>query len=55
LIYPNCTVDEENKSLNGTNKYVLHLEKGKQPPVSVFWNLAMYASDMRFVENDFGR
>jgi len=55
LIYPNCTVDEENKSLNGTNKYVLHLEKGKQPPVSVFWNLAMYASDMLFVENDFGR
>jgi hypothetical protein len=25
------------------------------PPVSVFWKMAMYASDMLFVENDFGR
>ena len=55
VIYPNCAVDENNKPLDGTNKYVLHFEKGKQPAVSVFWNLAMYASDMLFVENDFGR
>jgi hypothetical protein len=55
VIYPNCTVDDKNQPLDGTNKYVLHFEKGKQPAVSVFWNLAMYASDMLFVENDFGR
>ena len=28
---------------------------GQLPPVSVFWNMAMYGSDMLFVENDFGR
>ena len=55
VIYPNCTVDDKNKPLDGANKYVLHFEKGKQPAVSVFWNLAMYASDMLFFENDFGR
>lgn len=55
VIYPNCTIDDKNKLLDGANKYILHFEKGKQPAVSVFWNLAMYASDMLFVENDFGR
>jgi len=34
---------------------VLHFDAGKLPPVIVFWNMAMYASDMLFVENDFGR
>jgi hypothetical protein len=29
--------------------------QGWLPPVSVFWNRALYASDMLFVENDFGR
>src|SRR5579862_4283586 len=36
-------------------KYVLHFDVGNLPPVSVFWNMAMYGSDMLFVENDFGR
>jgi hypothetical protein len=55
VIYPNCAVDDRNRPLDGANNYVLHFEKGKQPPVSVFWNLAMYAADMLFVENGFGR
>ncbi len=55
VIYPNCAVDDKNEPLDGANKYIIHFEKGKQPPVSVLWNLAMYAADMLFVENDFGR
>jgi hypothetical protein len=55
VIYPNTTVDDKGEPLNGTNKYVLHFDAGKLPPVIVFWNMAMYASDMLFVENDFGR
>ena len=34
---------------------MLHFDAGKLPPAAIFWNMAMYASDMLFVENDFGR
>ena len=50
---PALTISGE--ALTGARKYVLHFEADKLPPVSVFWNLAMYADDMLFVENDFGR
>ncbi|WP_307952797.1 DUF1214 domain-containing protein [Sinorhizobium medicae] len=33
----------------------MHFDAGKLPPVSVFWNMAMYGSDMLFVENEFKR
>jgi hypothetical protein len=55
VLYPNTGVDDKGEALTGTRKYVLHFNAGKLPPVIVFWNKAMYASDMLFVENDFGR
>ena len=55
VIYPNTSVDDKGEPLTGEHKYVLHFDAGKLPPVIVFWNMAMYASDMLFVENDFGR
>lgn len=55
VIYPNCAVDAGGKPLDGANRYVLHFEKGQEPPVSVFWNLAMYAKDMLFIENEIDR
>lgn len=55
VIYPNTSVDDKGESLSGVYKYVLHFDPGKLPPVIVFWNMAMYGSDMLFVENDFGR
>jgi hypothetical protein len=55
VIYPNCGVDADGKPLDGANTYVLHFDRGGLPPVAVFWNLAMYAADMLFVENDFRR
>ena len=55
VIYPNTSVDDKGEALIGARKYVLHFDADKLPPVSVFWNLAMYGSDMLFVENDFGR
>jgi hypothetical protein len=53
VIYPNTTVDDKGEPLNGANKYVLHFDAGKSPPVIVFWNMAMYASDMLFVGKRF--
>jgi hypothetical protein len=55
VIYPNTGVDDKGEQLTGTRKYVLHFDAGKLPPVATFWNLAMYGSDMLFIENDFGR
>jgi hypothetical protein len=55
VLYPNTSVDEKGEALTGARKYVLHFDVGNLPPVSVFWNMAMYGSDMLFVENDFGR
>jgi hypothetical protein len=55
VIYPNTTVDEKGEPLNGGRRYVLRFELGKLPPVSVFWNMAMYGDDMLFIENEFGR
>ena len=55
VIYPNTSVDDKGGPLTGAHNHVLHFEAGKFPPVIVFWNMAMYASDMLFVENDFGR
>jgi len=55
VLYPNCRVDADGKPFDGASKYVLHFEAGKLPPVATFWNMAMYADDMLFVENEFGR
>jgi hypothetical protein len=55
VLYPNTAVDETGEGLTGERNYVLHFDKGQLPPVSVFWNMAMYGPDMLFVENDFGR
>ena len=55
VLYPNTSVDDKGEPLSGARKYVLHFDAGKLPPVATFWNLAMYGSDMLFVENDFGR
>ena len=55
VTYPNCRVDDRGEPLAGERKYTLQFLKGKTPPVSVFWNMAMYGEDMLFVENDFSR
>jgi len=55
ILYPNTRVDDKGQPLNGANRYVLHFDKDKLPPVSVFWNLNMYDEKEFFIENDFKR
>ena len=55
LFYPNCRMDDKNQALTGANRYVLRFDKEAIPPVSVFWNLAMYDEKEFFIENDFKR
>jgi hypothetical protein len=55
VLYPNTRVDDNGAPLSGSHKYVLHFDKEKLPPVSVFWNMSMYDEKEFFIENDFKR
>ncbi len=55
ILYPKTRVDDKGEPLSGANKYVLHFDKDKIPPVSVFWNLNMYNEKEFFIKNDFKR
>ena len=54
-VYPMARVDSDGKILNGANKYVLHFDKGKLPPIKGFWSLTMYDSKQALVKNPINR
>ncbi len=54
-VYPTSEVDGDGKPYSGSNKYVMHLEKGQMPPVNGFWSLTMYDADYFFVKNPLNR
>jgi hypothetical protein len=54
-IYPKATIDDTGAKLNGTNKYLIHFEKGKLPPVRGFWSLTLYNDQYFFVSNPLNR
>ena len=54
-IYPMTTVDAAGQPLDGSRQYVLHFDKGQQPPVKAFWSLTMYDSAFFFVANPLKR
>jgi hypothetical protein len=50
-VYPSLSVDSDGKPLDGKQKYVLHFEKGKFPPVDAFWSVTAYDADGYFIPN----
>lgn len=54
-IYPTCAVDANGNLFDGANKYVLHFDKGKTPPVNAFWSMSMYDRDGFFTHNPINR
>ena len=49
-------MDSEGHPLDGNNKYVIHFEKGKLPPVKLFWSITMYNLPQRLlVDNKIDR
>ncbi|HET6515396.1 MAG TPA: DUF1254 domain-containing protein [Thermodesulfovibrionales bacterium] len=54
-IYPTSEADAEGKPYDGTNKYIMHFDKGQMPPVDGFWSLTMYDADFFFVPNKLNR
>ena len=53
--YPTTRLDGGGRVLSGANKYVWHFDKGKTPPASAFWSLAMYNDKHFFIANPIDR
>ena len=54
-VYPTSLTAADGKPYDGTNKYVMHFDKGELPPVRGFWSLTMYNAKFFFVENPLNR
>jgi hypothetical protein len=57
-IYPTSLKDGNGllaRAYSGTEKYVMHFDKGKLPPAKGFWSLTMYDEGYFFVANPINR
>ena len=54
-VYPTSEKDTDGNSYDGSNKYVIHFDKGQTPPVEGFWSITMYNGDFFFVANPINR
>ncbi|HTN47816.1 MAG TPA: DUF1254 domain-containing protein [Burkholderiaceae bacterium] len=54
-VYPSVFVDSEDGPLSGANRYVVHFDKGQEPPVQAFWSITMYDPQSFFVANKINR
>jgi hypothetical protein len=54
-VYPTSEGEAAGKPYSGSNKYVMHFDKGQLPPVNGFWSLTMYDAEYFFVANPLNR
>jgi hypothetical protein len=54
-VYPSLATDSEGRPLDGQNRYVLHFDKGKFPPVDAFWSVTAYDTNGYFIPNALNR
>lgn len=54
-LYPTAFTDAAGQPLTGSNKYVLHFDKGQTPPANAFWSITMYDKDGFQVPNPINR
>ncbi|MFG3597991.1 DUF1254 domain-containing protein [Bradyrhizobium sp. RDI18] len=50
-VYPSLSIDSDGRPFDGSNKYLLHFDKGKFPPVDAFWSVTAYDKDGYFIPN----
>lgn len=54
--YPTTLIDKDGNQLHGSNKYKIHFDKDKIPPVNAFWSLTMYnVPEIQLIENEINR
>lgn len=54
-VYPSAYVDGDEAPLSGAHSYVLHFDKGQEPPARAFWSITMYDPQSFFVDNPLNR
>jgi hypothetical protein len=54
-VYPTSEGDIEGHDYRGVRKYVIHIDKGQEPPVHAFWSVTMYDDQYFFVPNTLNR
>lgn len=54
-VYPTSERGADGQPYTGTDRYVMHFEKGQMPPVHGFWSLTMYDQQFFFVDNPLNR
>ena len=54
-IYPTSEVDASGAAYDGSNKYIIHIPRGRMPPVEAFWSLTLYDPQYFFVPNPLNR
>jgi hypothetical protein len=54
-VYPSLSTDADGQPLDGNNKYVLHFDRDKFPPVEGFWSLTAYDREGYFIPNALNR
>jgi hypothetical protein len=54
-VYPALSSDSEGQPLDGNNRYVLHFDNGKLPPVDGFWSVTAYDIEGYFMANPVNR
>ena len=54
-VYPTSLKDADDKDYEGSNKYVIHFDKGQTPPSEGFWSITMYDAQYFFVPNHLNR
>ncbi|MFO1088382.1 MAG: DUF1254 domain-containing protein [Hyphomicrobiales bacterium] len=54
-IYPLNLADSTGKPLDGANRYTLHFDKDKLPPVDAFWSVTLYDKEGFQVANPLNR
>jgi len=54
-IYPTSIADADGEPFHSDNRYILHFDKSKIPPVRSFWSLTMYDGRQLFTANALGR
>ncbi len=54
-VYPTSKADADGMPYSGSNKYVVHFERGQLPQVNGFWSMTMYDERFFFVPNPLNR
>ena len=54
-VYPVAIADKEDNKIMGGEKYVIHFDKEKIPPVNAFWSITMYDEEGFQVANRLNR